>query len=201
MNKKLNELCTVNEGTHPTKNKEGLYQIFTPNPVLKEFSNDYNVIENTIIISIYGLHKGCIHKCDEKMWISSLYTYLTNIKTEIILEEYLYYYMKFNNENVLNKIKVKKSYEIRKEKIIENINIYVPSIEIQNKIILICGKIDDDNKKLNKKLRKIVKEINGKIQENKKFAEKIINEPPNSTDQNEIENVIDDPQKEMIIYI
>jgi len=201
MNKNLNELCTINIGGPQKRNIKGKYRIFYSNPAIKEYCDNYNAIENTIIINTFGIYKGYVHKLDKKMWISSLFYYLTDIKTEIISEEYLYYYMKFNNENVLNKIKNNTMTKIKIENIIENINVYIPSIEIQKQIITKCTEIDNNNKILDKKIRKTVKELGGKIEENKKLAEKIMNELFDPMNQDEVDSIVDNLQKEMIIYI
>jgi hypothetical protein len=96
----LENLCDIIHGKRINFNNiiDGPYKIFTgrQNP-LDITLNEYNVENNEIIMSNCGPNTGYLNRFDEKIFVSDK-CYI--IKPKNINKDYLWYYLKFNQNNV-----------------------------------------------------------------------------------------------------
>jgi type I restriction enzyme S subunit len=173
--KTLGEVCTFKNGTSITKDKliKGDYPVIGGGQKPLGYHNEYNVIENTIIISKDGAYAGYISKYNSKIFVSNHGIYIDTIN-DIILKDYIYYYLK----SIQNKIYTLQfgagQPGIKKEQL-ELLEILIPSIEIQNKIVeyldMIYETVIKNNnekieniKKLNKNYLDLIIEFNKEIE-------------------------------------
>lgn len=134
--KKLGEICTFNNGQNITKEKliNGIYPVVGGGQKPLGYHNEFNVAENTIIISKDGAYAGYISKYDTKVYVSNHGIYITQYTDEII-KDYVYHYLKLVLQNNLyNLQKGTAQPGIKKEQIAE-LQIPIPTLERQQFIV------------------------------------------------------------------
>jgi type I restriction enzyme, S subunit len=143
--KTLGEVCTFKNGTSITKDKliKGDYPVIGGGQKPLGYHNEYNVIENTILISKDGAYAGYISKYNSKIFVSNHGIYI-EIINNIILKDYIYYYLK----SIQNKIYTLQfgagQPGIKKEQL-ELLEILIPSIEKQEEIVKYLDELDNKN--------------------------------------------------------
>jgi type I restriction enzyme S subunit len=143
--KTLGEVCIFKNGTSITKDKliKGHYPVIGGGQKPLGYHNEYNVIENTIIISKDGAYAGYISKYNSKIFVSNHGIYIDTIN-DIILKDYIYYYLK----SIQNKIYTLQfgagQPGIKKEQL-ELLEILIPSIDKQEKIVKYLDELDNIN--------------------------------------------------------
>ena len=98
---KLGDVCDLNKGKilPIAKMIKGEYPVIGGGQKPSGYHNEYNRKENCILISGSGSYAGLISRYPSKIWASDCFSIET--KDKIILNEYyLYYYLKFNQENI-----------------------------------------------------------------------------------------------------
>jgi type I restriction enzyme S subunit len=133
--KTLCEICKFKNGTNITKNKliKGEYPVIGGGQKPFGFHNEYNCDENTIIISKDGAYAGYISKYNLKVFVSNHGIYINEIN-DIILKDYIYYYLKSIQKSLYDLQSGAGQPGIKKEQI-EDLKIPIPSIEVQEEIV------------------------------------------------------------------
>ena len=132
--KKLGEICDIQKGKTLTINNmiKGDYRVIGGGYIpMKETHNEYNIEENTIIISNDGAYAGFINMFNEKMFITS---HCNKIIVKNINKIYLYNFLKYNQNILLKFQKGQAQPSLDKIKLL-NFNIQIPSLEIQQEIV------------------------------------------------------------------
>jgi len=134
--KELGEVCNFKNGKNITKDKfiEGEYYVVGGG--LKPFGqhNQYNVNENTIVISKDGAYAGYVSKYNTKIFVSNHGIYIDSFQ-ENILKDYIYYYLKISLQDKLFKLQTGASQPGINKEHIAKLKIQIPSLEKQNKIV------------------------------------------------------------------
>jgi len=133
--KKLAEICYLKNGKTITKNQcvEGDFPVIGGGKNPLGYHNVYYYDENTIVCSSSGANAGYISKYKTKIWASDCFS-IKPKENSYLNNNYLYYYLM----NIQNNI-----YELQKgsgqphvySSDIENIEIPIPSPDIQKKIV------------------------------------------------------------------
>ena len=133
--KKLGEVCEFKNGTNITKDKliKGDYPVIGGGQKPFGFHNEYNCNENTIIISKDGSYAGYVSKYNLKIFVSNHGIYIHEIN-DIILKDYIYYYLKSIQNSLYDLQSGAGQPGIKKEQL-EELEIPIPSLEIQEEIV------------------------------------------------------------------
>jgi len=132
----LGEVCEFKNGKNITKDKliEGEYPVVGGGQKPLGYHNEYNVNENTIIISKDGAYAGYISKYNTKVFVSNHGIYIDNFK-EFVLKDYIYYYLKLVLQDKLYKLQCGAAQPGIKKENIEKLKIPIPSLERQKEIV------------------------------------------------------------------
>ena len=95
---KLGDICELNRGKTLTLTQiiEGKYPVIGGGQKPMGYHKEYNRKENTILVSQSGSYAGYLSKYDAKVWASDCFS--IEPKEKIINENFLWYYLKFNQE-------------------------------------------------------------------------------------------------------
>jgi type I restriction-modification system DNA methylase subunit/restriction endonuclease S subunit len=137
--KTLGEICEIKNGKNIKKDdlKEGIYPVVGGGKSPLGFHNEYNVDENTIIISKDGSYAGYVSRYNDKVFVSNHGLYITNINDKIVIRDYIYYYLLTIQDSIYSLQTGTAQPGIHRDNVSE-LQIPVPSLEIQQQIILDC---------------------------------------------------------------
>ena len=143
--KELGEVCEFKNGKNITKDKFIDGEYFVVGGGLKPFGkhNQYNVNENTIVISKDGAYAGYVSKYNTKIFVSNHGIYIDNFRQNI-LKDYLYYYLKISLQDTLFKLQSGAAQPGVNKENIAKIVIPIPSLEKQNKIVEVLDNLFTD---------------------------------------------------------
>jgi restriction endonuclease S subunit len=132
----LGEICEIKNGKNITKDKliDGEYYVVGGGLKPLGKHNEYNVNENTIIISKDGAYAGYVSRYNTKIFVSNHGLYIDNLN-ENILKDYIYYYLKLSLQDKLYNLQTGTAQPGIKKENIENIEIPIPPLKVQEKII------------------------------------------------------------------
>ena len=133
--KTLGEVCTFKNGTNITKDKliNGDYPVIGGGQKPLGYHNEYNVVENTILISKDGAYAGYISKYNSKIFVSNHGIYIDKID-DTILKDYIYYYLK-SIQNKIYQLQLGTAQPGIKKEQLELLKIPIPSMEKQLEIV------------------------------------------------------------------
>jgi type I restriction-modification system DNA methylase subunit len=160
--KTLGEVCEFKNGQNITKNKliNGEYPVVGGGKNPLGYHNEYNVNENTILISKDGAYAGYVSKYNSKVFVSNHGIYIINIKNNIAIKDYIYYYMKLISQNKIYLLQKGLAQPgINKEQI-SKIKILIPSLDKQNEIIQYLDFIYEKSNKTSEEKIKELKQLN-----------------------------------------
>ena len=145
--KTLGEVCKFKNGKNITKEelKIGDYPVIGGGQKPFGFHNTYNCEENTIIISKDGAYAGYVSKYNNKVFISNHGIYI-DIISEIIIKDYIYYYLKSIQSN-LYKLQTGAAQPGIKKEQLEELEIPIPTLEIQEEIVKYLDELFENNNK------------------------------------------------------
>jgi type I restriction enzyme, S subunit len=155
--KTLGEVCKFKNGTNITKEKlsEGDYPVIGGGQKPLGFHNEYNVDENTILISKDGAYAGYISKYNKKVFVSNHGIYITNIENNII-KDYIYYYLKLVLQDKLYSLQTGTAQPGINKEHISKLKIPIPSLERQEEIVKYLDFIyEKANKTSNEKISEL----------------------------------------------
>jgi len=161
----IGEVCEIQNGKRIVKGQveTGEYPVLGGGGFTSFYTNEYSREGKTCKISREGMSlHNCVMLLNERYYLNSqAFTIKTKNET-IVINEYLWYYLDNNNEQVFNcgRGPAQKAIDIDEFK---SIKIPVPSIERQKEIVEYCEYNDI-----------LIKQLNKEIENNKKQAQQFI---------------------------
>lgn len=134
--KELGNVCELKNGKSFDKKDiiEGEYPVIGGGMKPIGYHNDYNVNENTIIISKDGANAGYISKYNSKAMITSHGIYILNF-CESVVRQYVYYYLKIMLQDKIYELQTGSAQPGVNKKNIEKLELPIPSLVIQKIIV------------------------------------------------------------------
>lgn len=153
--KKLGDICQIKSGNHSTNKKDfiaGDYPIIGggKNPI--GYHNIYNCDENTILCASHG-SAGYISIYPTKTFLTMCFAIIIK-DLKYVKNKYLLYYLK-NIENKIISLSNGSAQKCISMKNLQDINIPVPSIDIQTEIVEQCDYYDNQIDILKKEIIKL----------------------------------------------
>lgn len=136
--KELKDLCIIKKGVQLNKEKlleEAEYPVINGGILPSGYWNDYNVKENTITISQGGASAGYVQYIPTKFWAGA-HCYYLELKDKNINYRYIYHFIKMKQDK-LTSSQVGAGIPSVEKKILENLLIPVPPLEVQDEIVRI----------------------------------------------------------------
>ena len=136
--KELKDLCEIKKGIQLNREnllEEGKYPVINGGVLPSGYWNDYNVKENTITISQGGASAGYVQYIPTKFWAGA-HCYYLELKDKNINYRYIYHFIKMKQDK-LTSSQVGAGIPSVEKKILENLLIPVPPLEIQDEIVRI----------------------------------------------------------------
>ncbi len=163
--KTLGEVCEMNNGKRIVKGQveTGEYPVLGGGGFTSFYTNEYSREGKTCKISREGMSlHNCVMLLNEKYYLNSQ-AFTIKSKNESIINEYLWYYLDNNKEQVFKcgRGTAQKAIDIDEFK---SIKIPIPSLEHQNEIVEYCEYNDT-----------LIKQLEKEIENNKKISHKFIN--------------------------
>ena len=163
--KTLGEVCQIQNGKRIVKDQvdTGEYPVLGGGGFTSFYTNEYSREGKTCKISREGMSlHNCVLLLNEKYYLNSQAFTVTTINENIIINEYLWYYLYINKEQVFNcgRGTAQKAIDIEEFK---SITIPIPSLSKQKKIIEYCESND-----------KLILQLEREIEENKLIAQQFI---------------------------
>ena len=139
--KPLGEVAKVNKGVQLNKTKlkeEGKYPAYNGGKTYSGWTDDFNVEENTIIISQGGASAGFVNFVTTKFWANAhCYYIIPNL--EIVNNRYLYQFLKFQEKFFMNSQHGAGIPALATSKLNKHL-IPVPPLSVQQEIVRILDK-------------------------------------------------------------
>lgn len=163
--KKLSNICEFKNGQNITKDKllDGDYPVVGGGQKPLGYHNEYNVEENTILISKDGAYAGFISKYSEKVFVSNHGIYISSFDNSVILKKYLYYYLKLILQEKMYMLQTGTAQPGVNKEQIAKLNISIPSIKKQKEIIEYCEFNDG-----------LIEQIEKSVEKNKLMAQNFV---------------------------
>lgn len=143
--KALGEVCKIQKGKQLNKTElsgDGLYPAYNGGVTHSGFTNEFNVKENTTIISQGGANAGYVQFISQKFWANAHCYYLEPNAT-ILINKFVFYFIK-NKQNELMECQYGAGIPALSSSKLSNLQIPIPypndpkkSIEIQEEIVRI----------------------------------------------------------------
>lgn len=159
--KKLNDVCIFKSGKQISKEKfeKGDYPVIGGGCNPTGYHNEYNRDENTILCSSSGANAGFISKYATKIWASDCFS-IHSKNGETLDELYLFHFLK-NIQKQIYECQTGSAQPHIYSKSIENIEIPIPSIEVQQMIVKQLDLLSENNASCKKQIdefRQILKD-------------------------------------------
>lgn len=138
--KKLGEVCDIIKGKQFNKRdmlEDGKYPVINGGITPSGYVEMYNQSANTITISQGGASAGFINFIENKFWLGA-HAFAINPK-DTVLNRYIYHFLKLNQEKLQDKKEGAGIPSISKTTL-ESLEIPIPSLETQEKIVKILDK-------------------------------------------------------------
>ena len=155
--KELKDICVIKKGVQLNKEKlleEAEYPVINGGILPSGYWNDYNVKENTITISQGGASAGYVQYISTKFWAGA-HCYYLELKDKNINYRCIYHFIKMKQDK-LTSSQVGAGIPSVEKKILENLLIPVPPLEVQDEIVRI---LDDYTKSVEELKEKLNKEL------------------------------------------
>lgn len=136
--KELKDICVIKKGVQLNKEKlleEAEYPVINGGILPSGYWNNYNVKENTITISQGGASAGYVQYISTKFWAGA-HCYYLELKDKNINYRYIYHFIKMKQDK-LTSSQVGAGIPSVEKKILENLLIPVPPLEVQDEIVRI----------------------------------------------------------------
>jgi type I restriction-modification system DNA methylase subunit len=132
---RLGDVCIFKNGKSLKRENiiKGNYPVIGGGKQPSCYNNNYNRIENTILCSSSGAYAGYISKYPSKVWASDCFSINTK-DINMLLESYLYYYLKNIQENIY-KLQIGLAQPHIYSSTIGKLEIPIPPLQLQQEII------------------------------------------------------------------
>lgn len=134
---------------------EGPYKVIGGGRKPAGFHNQYNKDANTILCAASG-NSGFISKYNEPIWASECFSIHSN--DENLNEEYLYYFLKYNQNQIYNLIPANAGRSHMYPKTICRLKIPIPSLEVQIQIIQNLSQIEESERTIEERILQLERE-------------------------------------------
>ncbi len=142
--KELGEVCVVNKGKQLNKTlltDDGRYPAYNGGKTYSGRTSDYNVEENTIIISQGGASAGFVNFVTTKFWANAhCYYLLPDLK--LVDNRYLYHFLKMKQSYLMDFQHGAGIPALKSDKITKMV-LPLPPLEIQQEIVALLDKFTD----------------------------------------------------------
>jgi type I restriction enzyme S subunit len=135
--KTLGEICEFRNGKNITRDKliPGEYPVIGGGKQPLGYHNEFNVNENTILLSKDGAYAGYVSRYRKRVYVSNHGIYIININEEIINSNYLYYYLKFILQKQIYSLQTGSAQPGVNKKDLLHLKIIIPTFSVQEKIV------------------------------------------------------------------
>ena len=136
--KELKDICVIKKGVQLNKEKlleEANYPVINGGILPSGYWNNYNVKEDTITISQGGASAGYVQYISTKFWAGA-HCYYLELKDKNINYRYIYHFIKMKQDK-LTSSQVGAGIPSVEKKVLENLLIPTPPLEVQNEIVRI----------------------------------------------------------------
>lgn len=151
--KKLGEIADITIGEFVHKNKQNPmapYPVYNGGTTYTGFYDNYNNEGNKIVISARG-YAGFVNRVFDKYWAGNS-SYTIAVNSPHIIWHYVYYYLKNEQYNIMSMQQKGGGVPAISKKQIQEIEIPVPPIEVQSKIVEILDNFTELEAKLEAEL-------------------------------------------------
>lgn len=175
--KKLGDICTIDYGTRILKKDnvdKNQFPVYGGGDIVF-YTDKFNRNGFNILISRFGMSRNCLRLIDEKIFLNDSGLTVKPVNSTI-LHKFLGYYLHINQIEIYQcgRGAAQKNIDINKFK---EIKIEIPSLEIQNEIVIYC---DDQNRK--------IEELKKEIEQNKEMIKKHLTMVLEKCEKTEIQN-------------
>jgi type I restriction enzyme S subunit len=162
--KKLGDIVGISKGqqlNRSTLKSNGNYPVYNGGVSPSGYTNQYNTVENTIIISEGGNSCGFVNYVTSKFWRGGhCYQISPSIHHNF---KFIFYYLKFEEPNIMA-LRVGSGLPNIQSSRLKDFLIHYPNIEIQNEIVLQLNDIFDEIDIIVNKLNKLKQQKQGMMQ-------------------------------------
>ena len=138
----LGDVCKIQRGKRLTKKDlidDGKYNVFHGGLVPLGKYNKSNRSANTVMVINVGASAGTVGFSKEEFWSSDGCFTLSH--EDNINQKFLYYLLKSKEQELISKVR-KAGIPTLDNFVVENIKVYIPPLEIQNKIVEVLDNFD-----------------------------------------------------------
>lgn len=151
----LGDFCEILKGKQLNKEnllEEGDYPAYNGGITYSGFTDDFNVNENTTIISQGGASAGFVQFVTRKFWANA-HCYYLKPNLEVFNNRYVFHYVK-NNQNRLMEFKHGAGIPALKSEKIASLLIPIPPLSVQEEIVCILDSFTEHTQALTTELTK-----------------------------------------------
>ena len=155
--KTIGEVCKF-EGYKALRKREfieGPYKVIGGGKKPAGFHNQFNKSANTILCAASG-SSGLISRYVEPVWASECFSIHSN--DENLNEEYLYNFLKYNQDKIYKLIPANSGRSHMYPKTISRLKIPLPSLEVQNQIVEELSQIEESVKAIEERISQLERE-------------------------------------------
>tara|TARA_Y100001958_G_scaffold133922_1_gene104265 strand:- start:47 stop:2533 length:2487 start_codon:yes stop_codon:yes gene_type:complete len=165
----INDISKINLGKSISKKdlKNGNYNVIGGGISYMGKHNQTNVENNTITIGKIGANAGNIQYHLDKVFVTSNACYLTNINNNV---KYIYYILKYY-ENIIKSYVTKTGQPSLEISMVKELEIPIPSLEVQNAIVEQLDIINENNATCQKQIDEFKKIMKYYVETNSLFGE------------------------------
>jgi len=156
---KLGDICEFKNGKTLSRENmtEGIIPVIGGGKKPSGYHDDYNVLENTILCSSSGAYAGYINRYSTKVWASDCFS-ISSTNEDVLKNDYLFNFLKMKQDDIY-KLQTGAGQPHVYSKNLANIQIPIPSLEMQQNFIDYCDNINTNNQQIEKTI-KIIQQNN-----------------------------------------
>lgn len=143
--------------------KDGMYPVINSAREILGFYDKYNNDEDTLVITSHGAYAGYCHYLKQKFWAGALCYPIQALNGNPITTKFLYYYIKENELIIRERYVNKSGVPYINFKSLMSMELFMPSIEIQSKIVDILDTFTTLITSLNDELEARKKQFNYRL--------------------------------------
>lgn len=149
--KELKDICTPLKNKTLKQNeliKNGEYQVINSGRDIYGYYSNYNNEGQSFTIASRGEYAGFIQYQDKRFWAGGLCYPYTSKNNSLISSKFIYYYLKYKEEYIMNILVSRGSIPALNKNDIEKLQIPLPPLPIQQEIVNILDKFTELEAKL-----------------------------------------------------